>query len=107
MNEIDGTLNTNPQVIIDNCVKHLTNRFGQECTLNDDITQARSMLFNSIQASGGQHVMIALEEDIKEEVEYALSHFVVDKSPGWDDITNKFFKAFVPELKAPLTMIFH
>ena len=25
---------------------------------------------------------------------------------GWDGITNEFFKVFVPELKAPLTMIF-
>ena len=70
-------------------------------------TQARSMLFNSVKASGGKHVMIALEEDIKEEVvEYVLSHLVVDKSPGWDGIMNEFFnlKAFVPQLKAPLTM---
>ena len=37
--EIDGTLNINPQVIIDNCVKHFTNIFGHDCTLNDDITQ--------------------------------------------------------------------
>ena len=28
--EIDGTLNTNPQVIIDNCGKHFTNIFGQD-----------------------------------------------------------------------------
>ena len=33
-------------------------------------------------------------------------HLTVDKSTGWDGITNEFFKAFVPELKAPLTMIF-
>ena len=40
--------------------------------------------------------MFALEEDIKEEeVECVLSHLSVDKSPGWDDITNEFFKAFV------------
>ena len=37
--------------------------------------------------------MIELEEDIKEEeVEYVLSHLTVDKSLGWDDITNEFLK---------------
>ena len=51
--------------------------------------------------------MIALEEDIKEEeVEYILSHLPSDKSPGWDGITNEFFKSFLHELKAPLTKIF-
>ena len=105
--EIDGILNTNPQVIIDNCVKHFTNLFGQDRIMNDDITQAQSMLFNSVKVSGGQHDMIALEEDIKEEeVEYVLSHLASDKSPGWDGITNEFFKSFLHELKAPLTMIF-
>ena len=49
--EIDGTLNTNLQVIIDDC--HFTNLFGQECNLNDDITQVRSMFFNSITTIGG------------------------------------------------------
>ena len=105
--EIDGTLYTNPQVIIDECVKHFTNLFGQEGNRNDDITQATSMFFNSVTTIGGQHVMLALEEDIEEEeVECVLSHLSVDKSSGWDDITNEFFKVFVPELKAPLTMIF-
>ena len=105
--EIDGTLNTNPQVIIDECVKHFKNLFGQEGNLNDDITQARSMFFNSVTTIGGQHDMRTMEEDIQEEeVEYVLSHLSVDKSPGWDGITNEFFKAFVQELKGPLTMLF-
>ena len=77
------SLNTNPPVIIDNCVEHFTNLFGQDCIMNDDITQVQSMLFNSVKVSGGQHDMIALEEDIKEEeVEYVLSHLPSDKSPG-------------------------
>ena len=50
--EIDGTLNTNPQGIIDNCVKYCTNLFGQDCIMNDDITQGQSMLFNSVKVSG-------------------------------------------------------
>ena len=90
--EIDGTLNTNPQVIIDTCVKHFTNIFGQECNLNDDITQARSLFFNSVTIISGQHVMFALEEDINEVVECVLSHLSVDKSLGWNGITNEFLK---------------
>ena len=70
--------------MIDNRVKYFMNIFGQECTLHDDITQARSMLFKSVKGIGGQHVMIALEEDIKEEeVECVMSHLSVDKIPGW------------------------
>ena len=47
------------------------------------------MLFNSVKASGGQHVMITLEDDIKDvEVEYVLAHLATEKSLGWDDITN-------------------
>ena len=46
------------------------------------------MLFKSIKGIGAQHVMIALEEDIKEEeVECVLSHLSIDKSQGWDGIT--------------------
>ena len=36
--------------------------------------------------------MFALEEDIKEEVECVLSHLSVDKSLGWNGITNEFLK---------------
>ena len=39
--EIDGTLNTNPQVIITNCAKYFMNLFRQECSLNDDIKHVR------------------------------------------------------------------
>ena len=54
-------------VVIDSCVKRFTNLLRQDCTPNDDITQAQSMLFKSVKDIGGQHVMIAMEEDIKEE----------------------------------------
>ena len=70
--------------------------------MNEDITQALSMLFNSVKATGGQLIMIVLEE----EVEYVLSHITIDKGSGWDDIMNEFFKSSVPELKGPLAMIF-
>ena len=62
------------------------------------------MLFNSLKASSGYHVMITFkEEDIKEvEVEYVLAHLAVDKILGWDDILNEFFKPFVLEVKGPL-----
>ena len=105
--EIDGTLNTDPQVIIDNCIQHFTTLLGQESVLNDEMREGRSMLFDSIKDNVGQQVMISLEEDIKEEeVECVLSHLADDKSPGWDGITNEFFKSFIQELKRPLTMIF-
>ena len=99
--EIDGTLNTTPQVITDNCVKYLTNLFGQECTMKDDIIQAQSILFNSIMASSGQHVMISLKEDIKEvEVEYVLAHLTADKSPIGMALRMSFLKPLYKSSKA-------
>ena len=51
--------------------------------------------------------MVGLEENIKdEEVECVLPHLLVDKSEGWDGITNAFFKIFVQQLKGPITMLF-
>ena len=97
--DIEGALNTNPQVLIDNCVKHFTNLFENECTLNDGITHAQSMLLKLVKGIRGQHVMIALEEDIKEEdVECVLSRLLADKCPAWDGIMNEFFKAFVQQV---------
>jgi hypothetical protein len=105
--EVDGTLNTNPQVIIDSCIQHFTKLLGQECILNSDMRAAREMLFQSVKGSVGQQLMTSLEEDIREEeVEFVLSHLANDKSPGWDGITNEFFKSFVQELKGPLTILF-
>jgi hypothetical protein len=105
--EVDGTLNTNPQVIIDSCIQHFTKLFGQECILNSDMREAREMLFQSVKGSVEQQIMTSLEEDIREEeVEFVLSHLANDKSPGWDGITNEFFKSFVQELKGPLTILF-
>ena len=64
--DIDGTLNINPQAVIDNCVNHFT-------TLNDDIRQAWPMLVKSVKGIGGQYVMIALGDYTKEEeVEFVL-----------------------------------
>ena len=41
------------------------------------------MLFELVKGIGGQHVMINLEEDIKEEeVESVLSHIADDTSPS-------------------------
>ena len=65
------------------------------------------MLFKLVKGIGRQYVMIALEEDIKEEkVECVLSHLLDDKSSGWDGITSEFFEAFVQQLKGLLTMLF-
>jgi hypothetical protein len=55
--------------------------------------EAREMLFQSIKGNVEQQVMMSLEEDIREEgVEVVLLHLANDKSPGWDGITNEFFK---------------
>ena len=68
---------------------------------------ARAMLFQSIKGSVVQQVTMRLEEGIREEeVEIVLSHIANDKSPGWDEITNEFFKSFVQELKGPIMIIF-
>ena len=44
--EIDGTLNTNPQVIVDNCVNHFTTLLGQACSLHDDVRQSYQCYLN-------------------------------------------------------------
>ena len=54
------------------------------------------MFFQSIKGNVRQQVVMSIEEDIREEeVEYVLSHLANDKSPGWDGITNEFFKSFL------------
>ena len=105
--EVDGTLSTNPQVIIDNCIQHFTKLLGHESILDNDMKEARAMFFQSIKGNVRQQVVMSIEEDIREEeVESVLSHLANDKSPGWDGITNEFFKSFVQDLKGPLTTIF-
>ena len=105
--EVDGTLSTNPQVIIDNCIQYFTKLLGHESILDNDMKEARAMFFQSIKGNVSQQVAMSIEEDIREEeVEYVLSHLANDKSPGWDGITNEFFKSFVQDLKGPLTTIF-
>jgi hypothetical protein len=42
--EVDGTLNTNPQVIIDSCIQHFTKLLGQECILNSDVRSTRNVI---------------------------------------------------------------
>ena len=50
------------------------------------------MLFESIKDNVGQHVVIALEDDTKEEVECVLSHISDDKGLSWGRITKEFLK---------------
>ena len=78
--EVDGTLSTNPQVIIDNCIQHFTKLLGHESILDNDMTKARAMFFQSIKGNVSQQVVMSIEEDIREEeVEYVLSHLVQTK----------------------------
>ena len=38
--EVDGTLSTNPQVIIDNCIQHFTKFLDHESILDNDMKEA-------------------------------------------------------------------
>jgi hypothetical protein len=52
--KVDGTLNTNPQVIIDNCIQYFTKLLGQKCFWISNMREAREMLFQSVKGSVGQ-----------------------------------------------------
>ena len=61
------------------------------------------MLFKSFKGIGGQHIMIAVEEEIKEEeMECVLWCFSDAKTLDRDGITNDYFDPFVQQLKCPL-----
>ena len=72
--------------------------FGSTCSLNHEMRQTRSMLFEFINKKVGQQIMMTFEENInKDKVESIISHVSNHKILGQDGITDESFKAFVDQ----------
>ena len=77
-----------------------------ETNLDDNVTCAREVFLRGVLNHVPQEMANILDANILEdEVEFVISHLANDKSPGWDRLTNDFFKKYVLQLKGILVFV--
>ena len=105
--EDNGEMHTEPQFIIGKCEQFFRHLFRSDGTLDEHVRHARDVLLSGVSNDVSQEYVLALEADITEqEVETVVSQLPNEKSPGWDGLTNEFFKKYIMYLKGPLTFLF-
>ncbi len=105
--EEDGHVVTDPKVIVQNCVEYYKKLLDVDPSVDDNVMYARDVFFRGVLNHVPQEVADALDADFsEEEVAHVVSHLANDKSPGWDGLTNEFFKKYVLQLQGVLVILF-
>ena len=105
--EENGHVHVEPQVIIDKCEQYFYHLFHSQSTSDIHVRQARNIFLSGANNIVSQENAMALEADITiQEVQIVISKLPNGKSPGWDGITNEFFKMYASLLVEPLTIMF-
>ena len=97
---------TQPKVILTKCVDYYKQLSDMETSIDDNVTCAREVFLRGVLNHVPQDKVNILDVDILEDkVKFVISHLANDKSPGWDRLTNDFFKKYVLQLKGILVFV--
>ena len=92
-----------PHMIVTKCVDYNKQLLDIETHVNETVNYAREVFLKEVTNHVPTEVANVLDAYISEvEVENVISNLVNGKSPGWDGLTNEFFKKYNTHLKRPL-----
>ena len=103
----NGRMIMDPHMIVKKCVDYYKQLLDVETHVDETVNYAREVFLNEVINHVSIEVSNVLDSDISEvEVESVISHLVNGKSPGWDGLTNEFFKKYNTQLKRSFAILF-
>lgn len=97
---------TQPYEVIQHCIKFYEDLLAPREDVSPAILAARESLFAEVRCQVDPDVAVQLDAPVTQgEVEAVLSKLPMGKSPSWDGLTNEFFRKYVDQLAATLTLI--